>query len=186
MRDRRFTLITSRSDKNRLQTFYFGLPLSLLLSLLIATGASAEVYKHVDEKGKVTFSDQPSPEATPVEIKELNTLKPLPAKAPKPASPRPEQAPDYKITITSPADNSVVANGLVGLTVTSSLSPALKSGYQLQLSVDGKPHSKNASGQFQLATVQRGRHSLQVSLLDEAGEVLAKSAAVSITVYRPN
>lgn len=182
MRNRRFMLITSNTDRARQLTYWA----NVLLAVLIATGVNAQVYKHVDEKGKVTYTDQPSPEATPVEIKELNTLKPLPPKAPKPAAPGPDVGPDYKITITSPADNGIVANGLVGLTVNSGVSPALQSGYQLQLSIDGKPHSKNVSGKFQVATMQRGQHSLQVSLLNEEGEVVTNSAAVRVTVYRPN
>lgn len=160
--------------------------LSLLLTLFIATGVNAEVYKHIDETGKVTYTDQPSPEATPVDIKELNTLKPLPVRVPEPATPNTKADPDYIITITSPANNGIVANGLVGLAVTSSVSPKLQPGDQLQLLIDGKAHSKNTTGQFQIASIQRGTHSLQVALLDEAGEILAKSAAVSVTVYRPN
>lgn len=65
----------------------------VILLAMIATGFSAvaqEVYENVDQKGVVEFSDQPGPDARPVDVRpnvvDTETVKPMKPSAPAPAA----------------------------------------------------------------------------------------------------
>ena len=73
-------------------------------------------------------------------------------------------------------------NGTFNVSV--SIRPALHSGHQLQLVLDGKPYGTPSSGtRFTLHEIDRGDHSLAVQVLN--GErVLQSSPPVTFTVQR--
>jgi|GEM_PF-745378 len=55
--------------------FHAGWPLLLGAALLVSAGVGAQVYKHVDKDGKVTYSTTPpSKEAKPILLPELTTV----------------------------------------------------------------------------------------------------------------
>ncbi len=74
------------------------------------------------------------------------------------------------------------ANGTFNVSV--SIRPALHSGHQLQLVLDGKPYGTPSGGtRFTLHEIDRGDHSLAVQVLN--GErVLQSSPPVTFTVQR--
>ncbi len=163
------------------------LALTLSLSLMIpATSSIAEVYKTVNEDGSVIFSDQSNPKAKTVEIQSTNTVKAVKASNVRAPQPTKVATKAYKITINSPDNDTVIANGLVPFTVSTSVSPSLKEGHQLQLSIDGNVHSKGQTKNIVVESILRGEHQLRVSVIDADGKVISQSAAVKVFAHRPS
>jgi len=159
----------------------------LLLILLPAIPLMAEVYRSVDEDGNVTFSDEPTPGAEWIEIRELPTIKTPPPRlleeetgAAVPTSPL-----EYsKLEITFPVDDTSVRDNAGNVTVNVSLEPALNPDDRLVLYMDGVKAQEGASPQFSLANVDRGTHSLSVAVVDKDGKELKRSNTVSFTLLR--
>jgi len=147
----------------------------------------AQVYKHVDENGNVTFTDQPPPNSVPIEIREPNSLT-APAKieyAPK-AKPEPATA-GYEVKITAPANETVIPRGPGNFSVSASVAPSLQSGATLQLLIDGVAQGEpQRSSSWALTNVYRGTRLLSVAVLDDRGKELAKSPEVTVYVFRPS
>jgi hypothetical protein len=160
-----------------------------LAALLFALPAASQVYRQVDKDGNVTFTDNPAADAEPVEIRELNTIAPPPELAPRPESTVPKQPATvgYEVSITAPTNDTVIPRGPGNFSVAASLSPALKSGHQLQLLLDGNPRQEPQTGTtWALTNVFRGTHALEVAVIDEAGNQLAKSQPITVYVFRPS
>ena len=167
--------------------------LRLLLAIWVASAgltSHAQVYKHVDEDGNITFTDQPPPNATPVEINPTNTTPP-PSRS---AYPRPPPKPSdavgsisYTVTISSPANETIIPRGPGNFSVTASTTPGLDSTHTLQLLMDGTPRGAAQRGtSWALSNVFRGEHTLEVAVMDEKGKQVAKSAGIKVFVFRPS
>ncbi len=161
---------------------------------LLPWQAGAQVYKHVDAKGSITFTDQPLPNATPVEINTPNTSKPPSATAyPKPATTAAtaEQATagniSYRVSITNPSNETIIPRGPGNFSLSASVSPSLQSGHTLQLMMDGAARqAPQTQGNWALTNVFRGEHKLEVTVIDKTGATLAKSDPVTVFVFRPS
>jgi hypothetical protein len=165
----------------RLFSFAFG--------LFLAFSASAQIYKHVDEHGNVTFSDIPSEDAQRVEVNPTNTTPPPPPDAfpAPPPEPEPGARQSYEVAITSPANETIIPRGPGNFTVTASVSPSLDSEHQLQLMMDGSPREEpQTSTAWDLTNVFRGEHNIQVAIIDAEGEQLSISEPVTVFVFRPS
>lgn len=150
-----------------------------------STQSEFKVYKQVDEKGNVTFSDQQSPNAVEIALPKTNTTKTV-APPKKPASTQPAASTRYTaVLINTPPNGTVIPNGLIPLAVTASTIPPLHEQHALQLIVDGAVHSNNRTGSFTLPTVPRGSHTLQVNVVGEDDTVIQRSSTTTIHVYRP-
>jgi Domain of unknown function (DUF4124) len=162
--------------------------LTLALGFLVV-GAYAQVYKHIDEKGNVTFSDKKSPAAATVDISGINISKSVETSIrPDAVVPEPTQhdKPTYKIlVISAPKDGSIIPNGLVPLTVSTDIRPKLQEAHILQLLVDGNIHSESQSGSLTLSSVNRGKHTLQVKIVDLNKKTVKQSPTSTIFVYWP-
>ncbi len=164
----------------------------ITLIALLPWQAGAQVYKHVDEKGNITFTDQPSPNATPVEISTPNTYRPPSTTAyPKSTATTDDQATankvDYSVSITSPSDETIIPRGPGNFSLSARVSPSLKSGHTLQLLMDGAPRKAPQShGGWSLTNVFRGEHKLEVAVIDKSGKTLATSDPVTVYVFRPS
>jgi hypothetical protein len=169
----------------------YALQLLLATWLVIATiPASAQVYKHVDEDGNITFTDQPPPNSTPVEISPLNTAVP-PSRTAYPAAPSKvsEKAAgsDYKVSISSPADETIIPRGPGNFSVSASVRPALATDHKLQLLVDGSAHgAAQKAPSWSLTNIFRGERVLEVAVVNNKDKQLAKSASIKVYVFRPS
>lgn len=159
------------------------------LLLAAALPAGAQIYQYTDANGNKVFTNQPPDgvQAQTVELQPTNTVGiDTPAKAPADATPVGDEASSaYEILALSdlPTEEALRANnGTFNVSV--SIRPALRSGHQLQLVLDGKPYGTPSSGtRFTLHEIDRGDHSLAVQVLN--GErVLQASPPVSFTVQR--
>jgi hypothetical protein len=156
---------------------------------LLAFSSAAQVYRHVDEEGNVTFTDRPSPGAEPVEIRDTNVTPPPPA-IPRAEAPAPgPQVVDgsYEVSISTPANETIIPNGPGNFTVSASVSPALGKGDLLQMKIDGSAHGEpQVASSWALTNIFRGEHHLTVAVVNEKGKELATSAPITVFVYRPS
>lgn len=165
---------------------------SIILSALIATTAQAKVYKWVTKDGTVVYSDQPHPEAEVLDIKPLHPYKapsyqPIETQPTTTTTPEVESSGRYSsVTIDSPEhDSNIHGNGNFSVSVSSN--PALKSGDKYQLLINGKPTgAASTMSQFNIQHLNRGQHSLSVSILNKQSKVVITSPAISVFVHRPS
>lgn len=156
---------------------------------LYALASVAQVYRHVDENGNVTFTDRPPPDAERVQLQETNTSAPPPViPRPEPAKPAPEAGPgSYTARITAPAHETIIPNGPGNFSVSASIDPALGSGDLLQLKMDGSPQGEPQAGSsWALTNIFRGEHHITIAVVNKDGKELAISEPVTVFVFRPS
>ena len=160
----------------------------LLMLILLPALAIAQVYKHVDEKGNITFTDQPPPNSEKIEIAPTNS-------APPPAQlyyPKIDTAPavpstKYKVKITSPANDTIIPRGPGNFSVSAIVSPSLQPGNLFQLLMDGVPEGPpQRHSSWALTSVFRGTHFLTATIVTEKGKQLAESEPITVYVFRPS
>lgn len=156
----------------------------LLTALLLSLPLAAEVYRWVDEEGRVHYTDKPpQPGAEPAELPDLQTVPPR--RIVPPASSRSERkadaeaVPDYTIRVTHPPNDHVDRSTSTQATVSVVIEPALAAGHGLRYYLDGSPvnaEPTRAASQL-LSPVYRGSHTVNVDIVDSAGRILASSGS---------
>jgi uncharacterized protein DUF4124 len=156
----------------------------------VAAGASATVYKWVDENGITHYSDQPHQNAAQVDVQKPAKIGSVaPGATGIPPSPGAgNESPAYAAcSFASPTPDQVFLNTF---TVTASLSvqPGLRGGDRVVVTLDGKPVAGlgDSGTQFTLSQVDRGSHSLQATILDGNGKTLCQTASVTFHVRQPS
>jgi len=165
----------------------------LLFSIILSTlplGATAEMYKWVDENGNITYSDTPP-------IKEAEALRPpvlnaIPAVKPEAKAPVAEQEPEKptiytRFDITSPANNASIRDNSGNISVSMTLNPVLntKQGHTISISVDGKViKDKIQSSKTQLNNINRGTHTISASIKNKKGSTLYTSQTITVHLHR--
>jgi hypothetical protein len=156
---------------------YFSLALPVL---------AKEVYRTVDENGNVIFSDTPAAGAEKIRVDEIQTI--APGQVPKfEYTPPPKDVDTYsRLEILSPENDSVIQSDDGNVTINAVLEPALNlsTGHYLVLYLDGKEAASGTSPQFILSNVERGTHILTISVVDQSGNEVIKSPALSFTLYQ--
>lgn len=140
------------------------------------------VYRSVDERGRVRYSDRPEQAGNgeAIDVKQPNTItitpsRPLPDSSSQPAG----NNADLAVSITSPIDGLVLQNPADAVPVKASVSPSLPTGFQQRLLSNGKVLDDMA-----LPRPDRGTYQLKVQVLDEKGMVAAESPVITIYVKR--
>ena len=162
--------------------------LALLVSLLlVSTTAVSEVYKVVDQNGKVTYTDNPPADNPTTESVDLPTINTQPAPALQPQTEgKAAEATDYsQVSITNPAHDSTVPPGQLSVNVQISTEPALQLGHGVQLFYDNQPYNEPVPAtSFQISGMERGEHTLQAKIIDEVGNILLSSNTITFYVKR--
>lgn len=168
--------------------------LALICCIALSGIASAQIYRHVDENGNVTFSDRPPADAQNAERVEIQT----PNTAPPPTSnaypapvPTPEEeaaaAGNYTLAITSPENETIIPRGPGNVSVSASVSPPLSGNHKLQLLLNGTPREEpQTATTWALTNVFRGEQNISVAVVDENGNRISESSSVKIFVFRPS
>jgi hypothetical protein len=165
----------------------------LIISLFIAHSTLAGVYKSVDEDGNVIFSDQPSPDAEKIKIKEVQTIKAPKVKSKKEALPAEGSAKEGQkpvgystLAIIHPQNGTGIRANDGNITITTAVKPALdqEAGHTLALYMDNQLVSSGPGTTFSLKNVERGTHSFSVAVIDKDGKELTRSATISFSVLR--
>jgi hypothetical protein len=157
-------------------------PIFVLLVLLATAAAFAEAYTWTDENGVVNYSDRPEPGATIIDLGENRFSRPRPTtrSTPTTTTQNSEESsepsgPGYSsLEITSPGAEETLWNIEATLSVSLTLTPALKAGHQVRAYFDGTPQIVSGAN-FQIPEVYRGVHNLQVEVIDETGKLMIRS-----------
>lgn len=165
--------------------------IALIAVLLIGSAqASGQVYKVVDEEGRVTYTDSPPADeeaGESVQVPEVNT---------QPAvKPRPDQdsqatadkgAGGYRdVYIAQPAHESTVPPGQLDVVVQVVTDPALKPSHRVQVFYDGEPYAPPAATtSVVLSELYRGTHQIRAQIIDADNRVVASTEPVTIYVKR--
>lgn len=166
---------------------YF-IPRLLILMMICLCSQAEEIYKTVDENGKVIYTDTPLEQGEKVEMKETNTLPPPPY-LPKRASGNEgqEEQLNYVLYIQSPAEGTKVGPEQTSISVEVSLNRGLEDSHFLQLFINGEAHGSPTKASSLVAqNLFRGQRSLVAVVIDDQGNWLASSPPVTVFVIRPN
>jgi hypothetical protein len=158
-----------------------------VLLILLAASVQADVYKSVNEKGEVIYSDQPTPNAKLVKLPELPTYTAPPV--PSLSSPanrtsseslqeREDNRARERCTIR---DNQ----GVVRVQVV--LDPPLKGkqGHKIQFYLDGEPHGiPVGSTSISFSNLDRGTYTLSTSVMGAKDVVLMSAEPVVFHLHR--
>lgn len=169
----------------------------MLLCLLAAFAAQAQIYKKVLPDGTVVFTDEPMDGAEPIKVQPLPTYRAPPAKTKSESSPAERPAPEagatkqpttYKhFAIQAPSNDATVRDNSGAVPVTLGMEPALatEEGHTVSLLLDGKPvAAPGTATSFTLEAVDRGSHTLEAVLLDATGKTLRRSSPVVFHLMR--
>ena len=158
--------------------------------LLLATTVQAEVYRHVDEHGNVTFSDEPMDGGETVDVKPVTTItlpKPEAVQEPDTLRKQVEEigAAYESVALTYPENNQAFHSGNGNVTFEISSSPGLQDGHQYEVTLDGQPVGQTTTSQLTVENIFRGTHEAGVHIVDENGVQVKTGAPVTFTVHRP-
>ena len=182
--------------------------LIILLLLLWPFVGMAEVYKWVDDEGRVHFGDRPSADINATRLQGFESISPPPVDetpATEQAMDEPEgtgtpgvykfpeifgdgpaqQGVSYSIRITTPLQDATVRDnqGIIPVAFTTSPMPGDDFSYQMYL--DGMPWFQPFfSQQVYLSNVDRGTHTIQVKLMNAEGAVVGESNSVTFHLHR--
>lgn len=161
-----------------------------LTLLLLALPAGAQVYKTVDENGRVTYTDRPSEEAEQVDIRDTNVAPPVQARPDLGREQRERaqqpQALPYEVRLSSPAPDTHLTAEQRDLHVSFAANQALAPGLHFLLLSNGSPiGGPTRDGNLTIPEIGRGEHRLVAVIADDYGDWLAESEPVTIYVHRP-
>lgn len=165
----------------------FGL---LFLLLLNVSSVQAQIFKWTDSNGNTHFTDRPRPGAVEINLPASQTYTPSNQNgknAPPEAKTGGEVDRSYRVLrITQPQDEATIRNNQGYVPVIVNIEPELKPGDKLQILYDGEPLGEpKETTVFALSDVKRGSHTISVQALDEEGNVLNTSKAITIYMHRP-
>lgn len=163
----------------RLSAFSCAFFASALFTAQICTADT--VYQSTDKRGNPVFTDQPQPNARPVELQPTNTTPAL-TPAPAPTSSK-EKAPSSYSRVALGVPSSI-PNGLAPTTIGIELQPALQPGHSWQLLLDGAVQEEGTGGSATIERLERGTHQMELRILDAGGK-LAGSASQEVFVFWP-
>ena len=189
-------MATHRTDnpKKRTATQVIGMktPIALATGLLVlATAAHAEVYRHVDQHGNVTFSDEPIDGSETVNVKPVTTITlPKPETVSEPEELREileEQGATYeRLAFSHPENNQAFHSGNGNVTFEVNSSPGLQQGHKYEVTLDGQPVGQSTSSQVTVNNIDRGTHQAGIHIVDENGVQVKTGSPVTFTVHRPS
>lgn len=152
----------------------------MLIGLLLALPASAQVFTYIDAQGNRVFTDQPRPgNAKRVPLATSNRMA-VPDSAPARSAKKPEQKPllHYDLLrILVPEPDATVRSTAGEIIVSITSEPGLQKGHRYRLLLDGQPTAEpGISPVFPLTNIDRGTHQLSVEVLDEHGRTVERTA----------
>ena len=159
----------------------------LLFSTCVASGSEAPaIYRSTDEYGNPSFSDQPGPDANRVEVGKTNRTPPVePTARPKARDKAAEEAYEYVLTIEQPADNAVVANGLIPTDVVVNIVPPLLPNHRVTFALDGETVASSHATRHTLSRLTPGAHQISAQVVDSEDRPLSEPQSVKVTAYWP-
>lgn len=163
--------------------------LPVVFCLMSAVASAAPVYKWVDERGVVHYSDQPHANATEIDVQPapaIGTAGTESAPAKSTAAQGKERT--YALCELYRPENDEVFLNTSTVTAKLRLEPALAPGDQVGIAVDGKRQvdQPRAATEFVISNVERGTHTLMAVVATAAGQPICTTPAVTFHVRQPS
>lgn len=166
--------------------------MSVALLLMVCAGAAAsEMWRWVDERGVVHYSDRPHPGAERVDVKPAQSYQAPPVATPPATADtgtevRQEPQASYtRLAILAPAAGETLWNIGGQLAVELAIEPPLAAGHELRVYLDDQRVADELRGtQFTLSEVYRGEHRLRAAIVDARGRELVASETVVFYVQQ--
>lgn len=166
---------------------------------LFSINASANIYREVDSKGVVTFSDHPTPTAEIVKLAQPNvTTNPTPpaaATAKTENSDKEKKAEEEKVPYTTfdmqtPKDQETFQNA-TEISLSVNIQPALQKGDTIRFFIDDQPVNEASSSTTTVVTktqsdkpiLERGSHSIHAVLYDDKSEEIKTTPQITIFIH---
>ena len=157
---------------------------SIIFYLPILLG---EVYKSVDEDGNIIFTDRPTTNSEEIKLKELKTTETVkPSTSSSSRNNRGENNEDHsyeKIVVSNPENGSSVRSNSGNVTISVLVKPSLRSGHKILITMDGKELSKGTGTNISLTNIDRGSHTVGVSVIDSSSKPII-SGTSTFTILR--
>lgn len=160
----------------------------------VISAVNAEVYRWYDEHGRLVYSDEYHPNAEVVDVRNLSTYTPTPtqqlvvtANEQAPEDEGVAEIPNYQVSIISPENDQSVWQNDGNLAVSVDIKPPLdkERGDKLLVMVDGQQQGDAIpTVSFTLSNLDRGTHSIVVSVVDDKGKLLKLSQPVTFHLHR--
>ncbi len=162
-----------------------------VIAALCSSASHAAVYKSVDAEGNVVYTDQPAGDAKPLKLPPLSTV-PAPSFSPARENADEEkvagEAGGYQqITIVSPGPDATIRDNTGAVPVNVEVEPDLNSaaGHRFRYYLDGEAQGNpTESAHISFHNVDRGTHSVEVAVVNSAGQELVRSSAVQFHLHR--
>jgi hypothetical protein len=161
-----------------------------LLLMFSAVATASELWRWVDERGIVHYSDRPHPGAERVELAPAQSYT-APELPPRPQPPRPDPQDEpvavySRLSIAAPAEGEMLWNIGGELNVEIEMQPPLSREHELRLylnnqRVEGVPQGVD---RFTIREVFRGEHTIHASIFDGQGRELISSARIRFFVQQ--
>jgi hypothetical protein len=157
---------------------------AIMLTMGLAASAGTTVYTWVDAEGVTHYSDQPHAGATKMKVEDAPTF----AAPPVPnVSVSQTQAGEHKeCSIESPTDQQTFMNawsvsGHIRL-------PQVNAGDHVVLMLDGAvlAGAADSGGNFSIAQIDRGAHTLAAQLINAGGQVVCEAPSITFYVHQTN
>jgi len=165
---------------------------SLALAGVVYAGEKKKLYKWVDERGNVHYSDEPHPGAEEIKIQEVPTIKMETPKVPKLILPGGSGARSedknsrivyQTVLLTEPSNDGVVRNNAGIVTLSARIEPALAPSHSLRYFLDGRPVGKDPKAlSVTVENVDYGEHSASVVVLNKQGKQIQSSESNHFTL----
>lgn len=163
-----------------------------LMLLAPAAAGAGTMYKWVDPQGTIHYSSQPVPGATEVHIDSAPPVSASVTNAARAVASPPsgaQSAEPFRYTscaITRPANDQALPNAF-SVSTAWRIEPPLRSGDRVTLALDGKllPGISPTATSHTISPIDRGTHSLVVSILDPEGKGLCQSS-ITFHVHQPS
>ena len=163
----------------------------ICLLLLLPLSGLAEMYRWVDEKGQVQFSDKPPTGDTeayePPPVNTTPALPSLPASVIKKKDPK--QAFKYEsLKIISPENDQTFLPDSSSATIRVEIKPRLNIPVEdmIVFTINGNEVKKSPYTSYTMKPLTRGSHTVNVTVVNKKGETLLSAEPITFHVMRPH
>lgn len=149
-----------------------------------AKATSTKIYVWRNENGVLVFSDSPRPGAEEIQVKENDNV--LPSVNTKTLDINPNIVTEkFELEITQPEHEATIRDNTGSVYISGRIMPRFKRGFKVQLYIDDQPfESPSTQSIFILRDLDRGEHTIKMTLIDETGKVIATSPSKVFFMHR--
>ncbi|WNO08788.1 DUF4124 domain-containing protein [Teredinibacter sp. KSP-S5-2] len=149
-----------------------------------------EVYKTVDDKGRVTYTDTPgaNKQAKEVDLPPINTQPPVQYR-PRTIQQGKAFIPETTMVLTSPTNGSQIGPTQDSITVAVEIKGDMPSYSHISISFSGQEYTlaKGAGAiEIPVKRIDRGEKTIIATMIGRQGEAVITSPPVTIHIIRPN